>query len=151
MELHRVSTNLTLFLRIAIPVIWISFFGAFTVLALLLRIDEVPMMQSPIFKIGLLVFFLTGVIFLWLTFLRLKRVDMSTDYMMVTNYFKTYKYTFDSLHDIDELDFLFFKVVRLTLKEKGSFGKRLYFIPSKKLWNDFIRTNPYLFEELVEQ
>ena len=151
MELHRVSTNLTLFLRIAFPVIWISFFGAFTFLALVMRIDEVPMMQSLYFKTGLLVFFLIGLLFLRFTVMRLKRVDMATDYFLVTNYFKTYRYTFDSLQDIDELDFLFFKVVKLTLREKGAFGKHLYFLPSKRLWNDFIKANPYLFEELVDQ
>jgi hypothetical protein len=150
MELQRVSTNATLLLRIAVPVMWISFFGAFTFMALIMRIDEVPMMQSIYFKTGLLIFFLTGLLFIRFTFLRLKRVDMSKDHFLVTNYLKTYKYTFDSLQDIDELDFLLFKVVKLTLREKGSFGKKIFFLPSTRLWNDFIKSNPYLFEEMVE-
>lgn len=149
MELHRVSTNATLLLRIAVPVMWISFFGAFTFMALIMRIDEVPMMQSIYFKMGLLIFFLTGLAFIRFTFFRLKRVDMSTDHFLVTNYLRTYRYTFDSLQDIDELDFLLFKIVKLTLREKGSFGKKIYFLPSKRLWNEFIKTNPYLFEEMV--
>ena len=150
MELHRVSTNATLILRIAIPVMWISFFGAFTFLILISNSEEVPMMQSIYFKLGLLSFFLLGVLFIRFTFFRLKRVDMATDHFVVTNYLKTYKYTFDSLQDIDELDFILFKVVKLTLREKGSFGKHLYFLPSKRLWNDFIKKNPYLFEEMVD-
>ena len=149
MELHRVSTNATLIMRIAIPVMWISFFGAFTFLVLITNSDEVPMMQSIYFKLGLLSFFLIGILFIRLTFFRLKRVDMAKDHFVVTNYLKTYKYTFDSLQDIDELNFMLFKVVKLTLREKGSFGKHLYFLPSKRLWNEFIQTNPYLFEEMV--
>lgn len=149
--MQRVSSNTTLFLRIVIPTMWIVFFGAFTFVTIFLKNEEIPLFQTLYFKLGTLGFFLIGAVFLLLTVVRLKRVDMSEEHIYVTNYFKTVRYTYDSFADLTESDYLLFKTIRLELKEKGTFGKTIRFIQSKNLWNDFFTQHPDLFKHIFDQ
>ena len=146
----RVSTNLTLFLRLVFPLVWFVFFGSFALLVLVLKQDEAPMFQNPIFKFGFLSFFLMGATIIYFTFFKLKRVDMSESSFYVTNYFKTFRYTYDSIASVTEINFIIARVVVLSLKEKGGFGKKIRFVSSRRLWDDFFNSHPHLFQHAIK-
>ena len=86
-EVQRISSNWTLFLKIFLPTFWFVFYGAI-VIALFVA-SENQMAISMSMKIGVLVFYLSGSLVLYYTFMDLKRVEYDKDFLYVTNYFKT--------------------------------------------------------------
>ncbi len=75
---------------------------------------------------------------------------MSHDGLFVTNFFKHYRYSWNSIEKISEAPFPFVRVVTVTFKEKASFGKKIHFIPSKKRFQDFLISHPKISEQLLE-
>lgn len=147
MELVRVSSSLTIFFKIFIPTTWIVFFGALTVFILFTGPDSgIP--DLPGLKAGALIFFVCGVLLLWFTLIKLKRVELADDHFYVTNYFQTFRYTYASLTQIQEWDLLIMTLVIFTLSSKGSFGRKIAFIGRGKVWRDFVRQHPEHFSHL---
>lgn len=143
----RVSSSFTIFLKIFIPTVWIIFFGAFT-LFILLTGRGAGIIALPGVKIGAVIFYALGFLLLWTTIMDLKRVELADDHFFVTNYFKTYRYTYDSLSRINEIDLLVLTVVVFTFVEKSSFGKKISFMSRGKVWKDYIEANPDKFAHL---
>lgn len=130
----RISSSFTLFFFLFVPIFWLVFFGAFMVASFIYS-DETAFFQSFGYKIGIVIFYLTGVIFFYFTLLRLKRVEIDTDFVYVTNYFKTYRYPFHNIDTITEIDLLLFKLGTIRFKEKGSFGSKIHFLESRIKFN----------------
>lgn len=144
--MQRVSTNLTLFFKFFIPVFWLVFFGAFTIAALLLDYEYVGSISAATFRIGTVLFFVSGAVLFAFTLMRLKRVEMDENFVFVTNYFKSVRYPYHNIEKIEESSFLFLKVVSIHLKTPGSFGRRVVFLASLKLYQLFWDAHPELYE-----
>ena len=147
--MHRVSTHLTLFYKFFVPVFWIVFFGSMTIAAFVYDnafYGEIP--GGP-FRIGLVIFFISGLIMFLFTLMRLKRVEMGNDGMYVTNYFKHLRYPYDNIEKIAESEFLFFKVVTIHLRAKGTFGKKFTFLASRDRYAEFWRNYPNLHDSIT--
>ena len=136
--MHRISSNWTIFYKIFIPTAWLTFFGLFTLAILLSDPTSLPFGGGSVFKIGFLVFFLLFFGIMWLTIMRLKRIDMGADGLYVSNYFKTYRYRLSDIESIKEWDFMIVTIGMIKLKEKGMLGQKLYFLISKIHYNDFL-------------
>ncbi len=126
----RISTSFTLFFRLFIPIFWIVFFGAFTI-GLLLTSQLPGVLDNSYFRIGIVLFYLVGLVFLYFTFLKLKRVEIDRDFVYVTNYVKTYRYPFHNIASINDINLLLFHLCTIRFKEKGNFGKKIYFLESR--------------------
>lgn len=135
----RVSSSLTLFFALFVPVFWIVFFGAFTV-AVFIYSDEMAVFNSIYFRVGMLVFFLSGVVFLYFTLLRLKRVEVDQDFVYATNFLKTYRYPYHNISRVSETNLILFRLCTIYLVQKGSFGKKIHFLESR-----------YKFEKALEE
>ena len=109
---------------------------------------EIPGTQ---FRLGLLFFFLSGAAMLFFTLMRLKRVEMDELYVYATNYFKTFRYPYHQIEQIQESKFFFLRLVTITLKEKGSFGKKFTFVASNRLYQKFWESRAELYEQLLEE
>jgi len=147
--MYRVSTNATLFFKFFVPVIWIVFFGAFTITALSLRYNYVASIPAATFRIGVVVFYLGGIAFLYWAFLRLKRVEMDAHFVYVTNYFKTFRYPY---HNIDRMaynDYLIGRSATLILREPGQFGSKITFVPSRSNLRQFLDEHPKIKQHLL--
>ena len=147
--MQRVSTNLTLFYKFFLPIFWIVFFGSMTIAALFSEqsiFGEIPGLP---FRIGILLFFLSGVAMFGFTLMRLKRVEMSDDHLYVTDYFKHLRYPYGDIEKIAESEFLVFKVVTIHLKASGTFGKKFTFLASRDRYADFWKQHPDLHDSLV--
>ncbi|HFA49292.1 MAG TPA: hypothetical protein ENJ95_09770 [Bacteroidetes bacterium] len=150
--MHRISSNATLFLKIFIPVFWTVFFGAFTLAVLLSNVKQFPLFDFFYFKMGLLAFFLGGAALMYFTIIQLKRVELGPQHLYASNYFKTYRYPFDSIEKITDRDLGLFRLVKIHLKKKGRFGKKITFISDEAMLNDFFDKNPNvekIFSRLV--
>ena len=148
MGLIRLSSNWTLILRLFLPVAWVSFFGAFFASTLLADAVEVPKLVNPTFRMGLAVFILSGMVFFRFTFLRLRRVDADSNFLYVSDYFRTYRYTLNSIERFVIYDHLVVKAVHVFLREKGRMGKRLIFLPKMIHFNRFVDENG--LQDMVE-
>ncbi len=127
---RRISSSLTLFFRLFLPTFWTVFFGAFTI-GLLLTSQLPAVLDNIYFRIGLILFYLSGLVFLYFTCLQLKRVEIDPDFVYVTNYLKTYRYPFHNIESITETNLGLFHLATIRFKEKGSFGKKIHFLESR--------------------
>jgi len=127
--MNRLSSNLTLMLKLFIPIFWIVFFGAFVIAAFVTNPIEAPQFANDKFQFRSLIFVLVGIVFFALTFFRLKRVDSDEDNIYISNYFKTFRYPIDSIESIVIYNHIILKAAHLKFKGKSSFGKKIIFIP----------------------
>jgi hypothetical protein len=147
--MQTISTNLTLFLKIFIPVFWMIFFGAFTVGTFVQDIASGPFLPGT-FRWVALLFFAAGSTLLYFTLMPLKRVEMDLDYMYVSNYFKTLRYPYPSIDKIKERDWLLFHTVHVRLREPGSFGQDIVFLCRGKKLTRYLNSHPEVAKRLFE-
>ena len=148
--MQRVSSNFTIFLKLFIPTFWLVFFGMFTIASLFIENEYNPLFNTLKYKLILSASYLLGALLLLLTLMRLKRVDFAVDSFYVSNYFKTYKYTYDSIASIAEKNYGLFRTIHINLKAKGALGKRIVFLPNYKFLTDFIKDHPEVFNKIEE-
>ncbi len=128
--MQQVSSNTTLLFKIFIPVFWLVFFGAFTLVLFISNIETqtlLPVIYLRFIMSGVL---LSGIVFFYFTFLKLKREEMSADGVYVSNYLKSFKYPYSNIERIEERNRLLFSTVRLYFKRPTSFGKHITFLPA---------------------
>ncbi len=141
--MQRLSSNFTLVLRIALPCMYISFFGVFIVAVFLIDAG-IFLFSTTIFRmiiVGLYVFF---ILLMYFTIMKLKRVEYEDGHLFVSNYFKNYRYSLKDISSIKEYDIFFSKIVRITLADRGAWGRKLYFLAKKVNYHSFIDSYPSL-------
>ena len=146
--MERISSNMTLALKFFIPVFWAVFFGVVTIASLAYQFDFVGDIPALTFRIVMVVFYLTGLGFLYWAFVRLKRVEISMEGVYVTNYFKHFRYPILDIDRIETNDFLLFKSKTMHLKAAGSLGQKITFVPSRSKYKKFFAAHPELSEYL---
>ncbi|MEL6987571.1 MAG: hypothetical protein AAGK97_07040 [Bacteroidota bacterium] len=144
----RVSSSLTIVLKIFLPLFWIVFFACFAVGTLFSK--DIPLLSMTSFKIGVVAFLVIGILFFWLTTFKLQRVEMGNEKFYVTNYFKHFQYTYDSIEKIKQNNWLLFNTITIVLKQKGQLGKKITFLESSKRFQNFLEENANLFEGLYD-
>ena len=149
--MQRVSSNYTIVFKLFFPTTWLVFFGLFAIVTLIIENDNNPFFNTFQFKIGVVLFYLIGALFLYFTFLKLKRVEFGTDNFFVSNYFKSYQYVYEDIESIKQNNYIIIKTVNIILRKKGSFGKKISFLPQSEFLMEFIREHPGLFDHLEEK
>ncbi len=144
--MQRVSSQLTLFLRIFIPTVWITSIASIAFLLSWSIRGKAGLLGNPFIWIGLLLILSSGIVVIWFLLWRLYRVDMDSRYVYISNYFRTFKYPFSDVAFIRDSHIGSGRIYCICLKSKGSFGKNIYFLASQVLWQDFVDQHPGLFE-----
>ena len=147
--MERVSSQLTILIRIALPTIWMTTILSLVILLGISVRGTAQVFSNPIVWLGLLFILGTGIAFIYLVLWRFYRVDMDDRFIYVSDYFRTYKYPFSDIANIRESKLLPGRVFIITFKSKGTFGKQISFLASQKLWNDFLVEHPDLFREIM--
>ncbi len=124
----RISSNMTLVLALFFPTFWIVFFGLFTLALLFSDQSELPFPAIPYMRWIILAFFLVFFMLIYITLMRLKRVELSATHAYISNYFKTYSYEFKDIEKVKSVNFGLFEILILHLKYKGKFGKKIPFL-----------------------
>ena len=144
--MQRVSSQLTIVMRIVLPTIWFTSILSIVVLLGFAINGKAGLFGNPFIWIGLTLILGCGFAFIKLLLWRFYRVDMDRSFVYVSNYFKTYKYPFTAVESITDSKTLPGRVFCIHLKTKGSFGKNIYFLASQVLWQDFQKEHPGLIE-----
>lgn len=139
------SSNWTLIFKLFVPVLWVSFFGAFCIAAFIVDESIYPGLSLMQFRILLLLFFLLGSLLLYFSLFSLKKVDGDERHIYISNYFKTYKYPYTEIKALHESDLVLFKLMRLDFQSKSSFGKRIRFIANMKQLEAYLQTYPDIY------
>lgn len=140
-DMQRVSSQLTIVLRIALPTAWFTLILSITILLGWTIRGKAGLMANPIIWISLLIILGTGFFFVKFLLWRLYRVDMDDRFLYISNYFKTYKYDLSDIESITNSKILPGRVYCIHLKSKGSFGRNIYFLAAQALWKDYIDTH----------
>lgn len=123
--MHRVSSSLTLFFAIFLPVFWMVTMGCFALFSLLTEDEDIPLRDPQQFRVILLLLFAAGGLIIYIFFMRLRRVECTNEHLFVTNYFKTIKISWSEVEEITYRSFFFIKTARIKLSFKSHFGKTI--------------------------
>lgn len=139
----RISSNLTLFYKVFIPIFWIVLFGAIlaSIWTLPVRVSGLSTMS---FRIVATLFYFGMLLFLYWACMRLKRIEIDENYIYVSNYFKNYRYPHHDIEKIVRPKRPIFSIAYIYLKGKGSLGSRISFVPASSLYDDFFRIHKNL-------
>ncbi|TVQ47644.1 MAG: hypothetical protein EA362_06530 [Saprospirales bacterium] len=110
--------------------------------------STIQLFQSDLLKYSNLLFYLSTLMIIYLTIFQLKRVELSEEGIFVTNYIKTFRYSFDSVESIGYENYYLYKLGFIVLKEKGNFGKKIYFLLKKKYLEEFMEKHPEPFGDM---
>ncbi len=135
--MFQVSSNLTLALRIFLPVLLGVFFGAFTLFFWVA--DQAFYQNMPGGTVRLLVTGLyVGMLLAFaLTVWRLRRVEMGPQWVYVTDYFRQARYPWTNIAGLRERRLGRFSLVSVEFHERGSFGPKAFFMASTSRWQSF--------------
>jgi len=147
----RVSSNLTLVLKIFLPTLWIAFFGMLTLAIFFSSGEDNLLFGDWTFKLGVLGFFLFFLAFIYFTIMKLLRVEFSESAFSASNYFQTYQYKYEDVEEIVEYNIIIKTIVRIKMKGVTKHGRSIYFLKSKEWYNDFVESHPQKFESLIKK
>ena len=140
--MERISSNSTLFFKIFFPSFWTVFFGAFTIAILF---NPIPMFMGwpqLTTRIIFVLLYLIGVVVIYFTIFQLKRVELSSSQLYLTNYVKHFQYSIEDIESIQVNNYFLFSLGTLSLKSKGAFGREIRFIVDRYRLKNFLESNP---------
>jgi len=138
----RLSSGWTLLLRLFIPVFYLVFMGALTGATIIQGADVSPVFGTWIYRLTMLGLLTLGVVTIRFTLWKLLRLDASSSHFFITNYFKTFRYSLESIESIQPFKLFFWTFIQIKLKERGSLGKNLYVLLERRLWVQYLDTHP---------
>ncbi len=138
----NVSSNWTLFLKWLLPTFWAACFGTFAVVVVFaFPFDNTGPFRPWMVKLLTVSLYLSSLFVLYLSLMRIKRVDFEDAHFYVSDYFRTYRYTYDSVEKIVLGRGLFFRYATVHFLEPSSFGKKITFLASHRL-EEFLTAFP---------
>lgn len=142
MSMQRVSSQLTIVLRIAIPTMWITAILTISVFMGWYLEGRASLFGNPLIWGTLLFCLITGILLIYFVLWRFYRIDMDDQFLYVSNYLKTYRYPLDQIEKVTRSGMLPHHIQTIHLRSKGTFGQRITFLLARELWKDFLDTHP---------
>ena len=97
----------------------------------------------------MITFFIVGILVIRFTVWRLKRMDIDKGYLYITDYFKTFRYTLDSVSSIEFFSIAWLKFLKIKLKEKGRLGNVFIVLIEKKMWDSYCAAHPEILQLIL--
>lgn len=137
-KLQKVSSSATLFLKLIVPIGALSGFSGFS-FAYMSSTEEISVSPTSFFLLAGLVL---ALLCFWYLFWRpIKWVALSEDHVYVSNYFKSFRYSFESIAELKEEHIGPFRRIRLRLHQPGQFGEEVSFFASY-YWYAYLQSKP---------
>lgn len=133
----QVSSNLTLFYRLFLPVFFAVFVGALVAFLWLNPSEYYANVRGSTVRYAFTGFFLAVVLLIAFTVWRLRRVEMSREWVYVTDYFRQARYPWSNVARVVETPLGLARVVNVYFHEPGTFGRRATFVASGSRWRLF--------------
>ena len=138
----RISSGWTLFLRIFFPVFYGVFMLTWTIATIKAGDEVSPLFASKLYQISMISFLLIGLLIVRFTVWRLRRMDIENNMIYFTDYFRTFRYSMDSIDTIKSYSIGWMKFLKVSLKEKGSLGKDMIILIEKSIWTSYWNAHP---------
>ena len=145
----QVSTNLTLGLRLFVPILLGVFFGAITLFFWVADRAFYSNMPGPTVRLAVTGLYLAMLALFAVSLWRLRRVEMGPKWVYVTDYFRQARYPWSNVAALRERRLGRFSLVRVEFHEPGSFGRYARFLASTSRWQLFKAENPERAAELL--
>lgn len=142
--MQRLSSNVTLLFRIFIPTFWIVFLGILIVVTFFSDHKDTFPLGNIWFRVGLVVYYVAGLIIMYFTCWQWKRVDMDSEYIYVTDYLKASRYPFRDIARIKRSKSVFSFTTVIELKAPGIFGDKIRFVESGNMIDQMWKGHPEL-------
>lgn len=125
------SSNLTLFWRIFVPIFSTIFLTGLVLAFLLMDANDfyISILPMSAFRVLLVAIWIFWIYFMRRTLWRLKRVDADSLFFYVTDYWTTVRYPWHDLEQMDETHRMGRRIVHFCLKAPGRFGQKISFLP----------------------
>jgi len=132
LKIITLSSHLTLFWKIFVPIFGTVFLTGLLLAFLLMDADDfyISIMPMAAFRLFLLAIWCGWVYFMWRTLWRLRRVDADSLHFYVTDYWTTVRYPWENLSRMEETRRMGRRVVCFWLNVPGRFGQKISFLPS---------------------
>jgi hypothetical protein len=145
----QLSSNITLFWRIFLPIFGTIFLGAFTLAVWLLEDEPYTILYMPptIGRIVLTLLFLLWLYLSWRYFSKVRRIDASESHVYVSNYWNTASYPWEDIVHVHTFKKIGVSVAQFKLAGKGRFGDTISFLPGKHFL-EWMETHQKTFEGL---
>lgn len=146
--MYRLSSNATLFLKIFLPVFWTTIMTGITLVAWFAEAHYFGGLPLESFRWATLFTLVVGALSFWLLLWPLKRVESDGEKVYISNYFRTAFYEWErDVEHVSETRILLLRIVTIELNGIGSFGRRMRFLPSRKLLAAFREKFPEAIPE----
>lgn len=146
-----VSSKWTLSLKLLLPTFWFSFFVGSLMILIFTDLTNIGAPFTPFTaRLTMLSFVFSSAASYYLFFLPIKWVAMDEDFIYVSNFFKSAKYTYDSINGFEESKFLLWNKVSIQFHNKGIFGQNIIFFRSY-YWLYFLKKHPAVLEKLINE
>ncbi len=123
--------------------------GGMTVIILISPLDNIKEPFSPfVAKLISISFYLSVTTILYMLFGKTKWVGMTENHLYISNYFKSFKYTYDSIESFEEVNMLLFTKVIIHFHQPTKFGKSIYFVRSH-YWKYFLEKHPIVLNTIT--
>ncbi|MEO0734295.1 MAG: hypothetical protein AAFZ52_15775 [Bacteroidota bacterium] len=136
--MYRLSSNATLFWKIFLPFFWTTIMTGVTLVAWFAEKHYFGGLPLQSFRWATLFTLVMGVLLFVFLCWPLKRVESDGEKVYISNYFRTAYYDWE--RDVEryyETRVLLLRIGTIELNGVGSFGRRLRFLPSRKLLRNF--------------
>jgi hypothetical protein len=132
-RLASLSSNLTLFWRVFVPVFGTVFFTGLLV-ALWVTTDDDLYLSYPIWwpRVAVSAIWIGWLLYAKTMLWPLKRVDADDAHLYVTNYWVTVRYPWTDVERLDEVKKLGRRFALIQLKAAGRFGQSILFLPGSR-------------------
>jgi hypothetical protein len=133
---EKISSSMTVYYKLLLPVLWITGFGFGTVTMWLGNFDQPPQQQiEP--KYMFLIFFIIGSVFLLRDLVRLKTLTIENDELVIKNFTRVIRVPARQINRITESRLMRPKTISLTILPSCEFGEKITFIPKAKMQMTF--------------
>jgi len=123
-----ISSSLTFFYKFVFPLVWIVGFGAGTITILVVRPPNFPWLLFPVLWVAgsVMIYWLCG---------HLKRVAISADGLVVSNYAREIRVAWASIRGVAGSRMINPPHITITFDHDVGFGKSIIFMPTVRfLW-----------------
>ena len=138
----QVSSNLTLFYRLFVPIFFVVFVGALVVFLWAHPQAYYGNVRGLHLRVGATAFFATVLALIAVTVWRLRRVEMNGEWVYVTDYFRQARYPWSNVRALRERSLGPLRLVTVELHAPGSFGRAVSFVASRSRWRLFQGDHP---------
>jgi len=136
--MQRLSTSLTYFYKVILPIFWIIFFLGFFII--LLNLDMA--------LAGIISFLIAGLPFsllFWLYLSSIKKVSIDGDFLYVSNFKKATEIPLSQISSVSENVWVLPRKITVRLSESSVFGEKITFLGYHQSFL-FFKTHPAIAE-----